>query len=855
MALLWSRIVAAVGAGQMDSPNAVLSGTFVVCKEYGTVLGTYLTDVRGKDISRLNYLFGEDVNPRFSPTDDRVLFASAKGGTPGVWTMNRKGEEQERICDGDQGDWFPDGRRIAFRRQGRIVERSIGSGQETFLSPADWKSCSWPACSPDGRQILFVTNDGGKEALCVTATGESQPRRITEGEILSAPRWAPGGEQIVYQGGAHLWTIDADGGNQRQLTVTGGIQRRPVWSPDGTAIAYCQGPNPKGPWQMAVIRCDGTRRLSIPPGDARSVLCSDWGVKRPDQKPAPTGEAVRPPPRLRLWETGQSVTAASPDWAAFCRERSGWNETPVEKVPSEALRGGCAMENDSAVFVLLPGKPGVLIPKPALRTAIEFTLLDPQGRQAGPVESIRVLSHTPDEAVLESSAHSAGVVVKATWTIGGSRALVHVTPVENVDKLRIEVPMQCVVVPDRFGNDIVADPEAFGEGRTVLPWGPLVTGFCGNGSDLLVLVCPEPSQRTELRKGTGASFASADVAFGNHGLSAGVVTREGACHLEHFRTGGSADPLRFQWRMPCAASWRLTLQGDGQRFSTLFSDKESAFFDEKAVLFRKNKDFAAGAQLWLIYLSGRTASTPLDVLTPVDLARDVLGLQAAARTLDDEGVTSYRKAAGPTLWAELSVTIDSLRYLFERQLEVQDSVYARHLIDDLPLFAEGMDQRLKEYTDFAREIQGLSTTLDTSNPSAAKLAANLAADAEKLGDLGKQQLSLKSSQELLPLCAKITQLTATDAGQNRNRFEQYRKELLRVVGPREEMLRDYRKLAIDVRDAAGNVLLTQAELVGPVEKIRSLCQSVLRNRLYTEADWRGEDYTVPAFWLGPRPYE
>src|ERR1019366_7505214 len=100
--------------------------------------------------------------------------------------------------------------------------------------------------------------------------------------------------------------------------------------------------------------------------------------------------------------------------------------------------------------------------------------------------------------------------------------------------------------------------------------------------------------------------------------------------------------------------------------------KESAFFDEKDVLFRKNKDFTATAQLGVIYLSGRTASTPLEVLTPVDLARDVLGLQAAARILDDDGVTGYRRAAGPTMWAELSVTIDSLRYLFERQLEVQD---------------------------------------------------------------------------------------------------------------------------------------------------------------------------------------
>ena len=69
------------------------------------------------------------------------------------------------------------------------------------------------------------------------------------------------------------------------------------------------------------------------------------------------------------------------------------------------------------------------------------------------------------------------------------------------------------------------------------------------------------------------------------------------------------------------------------------------------------------------------------------------------------------------------------------------------------------------------------------------------------------------------------------------------------------MLRAYRKLAMAARDAAGSGPLAQAGLLGPAERIRTLCQGVLRNRFYTEADWRGEDYRVPAFWLGPRPYE
>jgi hypothetical protein len=85
--LLASGILPAVGAGKDDARTLDLSGVFLVCKEYGTVRGTFLADVRGKDVARLNFLFGEGVNPRFSPAADRILFVSARGGTPGLWRI------------------------------------------------------------------------------------------------------------------------------------------------------------------------------------------------------------------------------------------------------------------------------------------------------------------------------------------------------------------------------------------------------------------------------------------------------------------------------------------------------------------------------------------------------------------------------------------------------------------------------------------------------------------------------------------------------------------------------------------------------------------------------------------------
>ncbi len=810
-------LIAPAGAAPSQEP----SGTFVACKEYGTVLGTYLTDVRGKDTVRLNFLFGEDVNPRFSPADDRILFTSARGGTPGLWTMNRKGEESARICDGDQGDWFPDGRRIAFRRGGRIVERLLDGGQETAVSPAAWESCSSPACSPDGRKVLFVLRDGERDAICLAAPGEPEPRRLAEGEMLAAPRWSPGGEWIAYQDGAHLWLIDAEGGGRRQLTAWGGIQRRPAWSPDGTAVAFSQGPNLKGPWQLAVARLDGSKTSLVPPGNARSVLCSDWGVQKPGQKPEP--KAVRPPSRLRPWQVEQ---APAGDGAALSRERPGGAAVPREEAPSRNSRGWI-VENDEAVFALLAGRPtAALVPRAA--PPIELAALSSEAR---PVESVRVLKSGPDEVSLES----AGAGVKATWTLGGSRALVRLTPVENAGKLRVNAALPGAALPDRFGNDIAAEPEPQGEKGAPLPWGPMATGFLGSGEAMLVLVTPEPGQRVEPRKDKGSAFAGADVALEKRAVSVGVVAADPAWHLERFVPEGQADPLRFKWRMPFPAMWRLAAQGDARRSSAFFTDKESPFFDKKDALFPRGKDFVV--RLGLIYLYDRTAGTPPGTLTPGDLVRDALGPKAARRVLDEEGLTGYRRASGPTTWADITVTLEALATLFEKKLEVQDAAYAGHLCDDLPLFVEGMDRRLKEYADFARQAQGL-----TSTPTKA------------LTDLGDKAAALPGAKDIPALSAAIRKLTSQESGENRKKFEEVRKAILAVSGPREELLKAYRQGAVALRDSCANWPPREGDGAGG-DGMRALCQGVLRNRFYTEGDWRGEAYDVPAYWFGPRPYE
>ena len=114
----------------------------------------------------------QDVDPAFRPDGKAILFSSTRGGSVGVWKTSRDGSATERICDGDQADWSPDGKSIVFRRNECVLTRELATGREKRLTPEDWPHCSGPAWSPDGKTIAFACRwDAGNAIFHVPAQG------------------------------------------------------------------------------------------------------------------------------------------------------------------------------------------------------------------------------------------------------------------------------------------------------------------------------------------------------------------------------------------------------------------------------------------------------------------------------------------------------------------------------------------------------------------------------------------------------------------------------------------------------------------------------------------------------------
>lgn len=230
----------------------------------------------GSDLKQLTKQDSDDsdVDPVFSPDGKSILFTSTRGGKAGVWRMPADGSKPERICDGDQAEWSPDGAKIVFRRNERIFTRELAGGAEKPLTPGDWPHCAGPAWSPDGKSIAFAARwDAGNGVFIVPAAG-GKPVKVYDKQGACEPHWAPDGTRLVYETETHICTINPDGTKNRTITYFGGVQRYGRYSPDGKSVVFCQGVSEQGPWELYVIPVTGGTPQKLTAGG--SDMYPDW---------------------------------------------------------------------------------------------------------------------------------------------------------------------------------------------------------------------------------------------------------------------------------------------------------------------------------------------------------------------------------------------------------------------------------------------------------------------------------------------------------------------------------------------------------------------------------------------------
>ncbi len=193
--------------------------------------------------------FWEDAQPDWSPTEDRLIYAS-----------QRESDRRWRLYT------------------------SRGDGQDEVALPLEGKS---PSFAPDGQHFAYIGCDltgnrcGLWQANLDNTRSSAQP--ILENPRASSPDWSPKSDQIAYManvnGNWDLYLVSAAGTSVRRLTTDPAVDGLPAWSPDGEWLAFLS--NRGGNW--------GIWRLHPSSGQMSQIFAFDGGIFTPPHRD-PYGE-------------------------------------------------------------------------------------------------------------------------------------------------------------------------------------------------------------------------------------------------------------------------------------------------------------------------------------------------------------------------------------------------------------------------------------------------------------------------------------------------------------------------------------------------------------------------------------
>jgi tricorn protease len=137
----------------------------------------------------------------------------------------------------------PKGERALVAARGEIFTLPVEGGPTRNLTRSPEAHDKWPEWSPDGAQVVYISDRSGEEELwLVKQDGTGEPEQLTKGgrAMRYRPRWSPDGKRIAFSDkDGKLYLLVLEDKSVRQIAEEERGQLLDYeWSPDSRHLAF-----------------------------------------------------------------------------------------------------------------------------------------------------------------------------------------------------------------------------------------------------------------------------------------------------------------------------------------------------------------------------------------------------------------------------------------------------------------------------------------------------------------------------------------------------------------------------------------------------------------------------------------
>ncbi len=298
------------GVAPTATPNPGLKGRIAFSKQAAVNTTSDLFLINADGTGEVQVTAGAKVQGEFawSQKGDRIAFSGLNAaGKLQINVVSLLPGQQPQTINLSQAEvdetfpsWSPDGSQLTFasKRGGSYqvyTMQADGSGARQISS--GYAYAGWPSWSPDGSQLAFVageTSAGGEllkaELYTMRPDGSAAKKLTSYNTILLRPRWSPDSQRLTFiyrQADAtrtpKLYLTNADGSGQRAITEGTARDNNPLWSSDSQQLVYYSNANGSGRDNifLAAAASPHNRQLTLDSGlypsfspDASSIIFS-----------------------------------------------------------------------------------------------------------------------------------------------------------------------------------------------------------------------------------------------------------------------------------------------------------------------------------------------------------------------------------------------------------------------------------------------------------------------------------------------------------------------------------------------------------------------------------------------------